>query len=147
MTYAGALIAAAAVVSITTQVTAQQRPAEPAAASTLNGNATHGRYLVERVAMCGECHSTRDISGNVIAETRFLGGPLVVAGPPFAGTDWPNRTPRIARLPGYSDALALRLLTQGAIGRDGKQLRAPMPRFRMTNEDAADVIAFLRSLQ
>jgi hypothetical protein len=95
--------------------------------------------------MCGECHSTRDLQGNVIAETRFLGGPLPVSAPPFV-SDWPTRTPRIARLPGYTDALALRLLTQGAIGRDGNQLRPPMPRFRMSPEDAADVIAFLRSL-
>jgi hypothetical protein len=34
----------------------------------------------------------------------------------------------------------------GAIGRDGKQLRPPMPRFRMTVQDAADLIAFLRSV-
>jgi len=36
---------------------------------------------------------------------------------------------------------------QGAIARDGRQLMPPMPRFRMTPEDAADVIAFLRSIQ
>jgi len=44
------------------------------------------------------------------------------------------------------DEQALRLLTEGAIGRDGKQLRPPMPRFRMTRQAATDVIAFLRSL-
>jgi hypothetical protein len=43
--------------------------------------------------------------------------------------------------------MAMRLLTQGAIGRDGAQLKLPMPRFRMNNQDAADVIAFLRSLE
>ena len=59
--------------------------------------------------------------------------------------DWAN-VPRNKGLPGYSDEQALRLLTEGAIGRDGKQLRPPMPRFRMTPQDAADVIAFLRSL-
>jgi hypothetical protein len=36
---------------------------------------------------------------------------------------------------------------QGAIARDGRQLNPPMPRFHMTAEDAADVIAFLRSIQ
>lgn len=40
----------------------------------------------------------------------------------------------------------MRLLTQGAIGRDGVQLRPPMPRFRMTPQDGADVVAYLQSL-
>jgi hypothetical protein len=40
----------------------------------------------------------------------------------------------------------MRLLTQGAIRRDVTQLRYPMPRFRMTPQDAADVIAYLRTL-
>jgi hypothetical protein len=65
--------------------------------------------------------------------------------PPWAN-DWPVRIPRIAGLPGYTDELAIRLLTQGAIKRDGTQLRLPMPRFRMTPQDAADVVAYLRSL-
>ena len=60
--------------------------------------------------------------------------------------DWPIQIPRIAGLPGYDDEAAMRLLTQGAIRWDGKQLRAPMPRFRMNPQDAADVIAYLRSL-
>ena len=42
---------------------------------------------------------------------------------------------------------AQRLLTEGSISRRGVQLRAPMPRFRMTPQDAADVTAFLRSLR
>ena len=57
-----------------------------------------------------------------------------------------GRPPRNKGLPGYDDALALRLLTEGSIGRKGEQLRAPMPRFHMTRQDAADVIAFMRSL-
>ena len=57
------------------------------------------------------------------------------------------RAPRNKGLPGYDDALALRLLTQGAIGRNGEQLRPHMPRFRMNVQDAADVITYMRSLQ
>ena len=129
----------------TERVSAQQK--DVAAASTapaeLRGNAARGRYLVERVAMCGECHSTRDQAGVIIPDTRLQGGPLPIKVPWPA--DWPLQVPRIAGLPGYSDAEALRLLTDGAIKRIGGQARAPMPRFRMTAEDAADVIAFLRT--
>ena len=42
------------------------------------GNSEHGRYLVEQVAMCGECHSTRDTEGNIMPGTRFMGGPMPV---------------------------------------------------------------------
>jgi mono/diheme cytochrome c family protein len=94
--------------------------------------------------MCYECHSTRDPQGNIVPGTKFRGGPMPVR--PNWSSDWPLQIPRIAGLPGYSDELALRLLTQGAIRWDGKQLRAPMPKFRMSPQDAADVIAYLRSL-
>ena len=144
------LAAAAALVLVTAFASAQQRQAEPAsgagetAGPALNGNAAHGQYLVERVVMCAECHSSRDSDGNIIPSMRFYGGPLPLR--PVWSTDFALTTPRIARLPGYTDAEALRVLTQGAISRRGTQLRPPMPRFRMTPEDAADVIAFLRSL-
>ena len=108
------------------------------------GNVAHGRYLAEHVANCVECHSTRDAEGNIIEGEKYLGGNILFA-PPWAN-DWAMRAPRNRGLVGYDDKAALRLLTEGAIGRDGRQLRPPMPRFRMTTQDAADVIAFLRSL-
>ena len=131
----------------------QTSPAPPAprtasaqslSSGTLHGNVQHGRYLVESVAMCIECHSDRDDQGNILESRLFLGGPIPFA-PPWPN-DWANRAPRNRGLPGYTDALALRLLTQGAIGRDGQQLRRPMPRFHMSVQDASDVIAYLRSL-
>ena len=109
------------------------------------GNVEHGRYIVEHVAMCIECHSGRDARGAILQSERFLGAPIPFA-PPWPN-DWAMRAPRNKGLPGYSDDLALRLLTQGAIGRNGEQLRPPMPRFRMTVQDAADVIAFMREVE
>ena len=129
------------VLLVTVQLSGQQ-PVAPAAPPA--GNIEHGRYIVERVAMCYECHSARDPQGNILAGTRFKGGPMPVR-PPWPNT-WPLQIPRIAGLPGYTNEEASRLLTQGAIKRDGGQLRYPMPRFRMTPQDAADVIAYLRSL-
>jgi mono/diheme cytochrome c family protein len=130
---------------------AQQRvtPAAPSdrapVASVLPpGNVAHGRYLAEHVANCVECHSGRDSAGRIIEGEKYLGGNIPFA-PPWAN-DWAMRAPRNRGLVGYDDKAALRLLTEGAIGRDGRRLRAPMPRFMMTTQDAADVIAFLRSL-
>jgi hypothetical protein len=111
----------------------------------ITGNAEHGRYIAEHVAMCVECHSGRDDSGAIIESQKYMGAPIPVR-PPLPA-DWAIRAPRNRGLPGYDDAQAMRLLTEGAIGREGNQLRLPMPRFRMTRQDAADVIAFLRSLR
>jgi len=107
------------------------------------GNVEHGQYIAEHVAMCVECHSGRDTDGNIVPALRYHGGPLPFVPP---SGEWATQVPRNGGLPGYTDAMAMRLLTQGAIGRDGRQLKLPMPRFRMTAQDAADVIAFLRAV-
>lgn len=134
------LIISAVVVSLSGQQPSATAPASP----KVSGNVEHGRYLVESVVMCYECHSTRDPQGNIVPGTRFKGGPMPMR--PSWNSDWPIQIPRIAGLPGYTDDAAMRLLTQGAIRWDGKQLRYPMPRFHMTPQDAADVIAYLRTL-
>ena len=108
------------------------------------GNLRHGQYLAEHVAMCVECHSPRDAQGNFIPGEQYLGANIPFA-PPWPN-EWAARAPRNRGLVGYDDKAALRLLTEGAIGREGRRLRPPMPRFFMTPQDAADVIAYLRSL-
>jgi mono/diheme cytochrome c family protein len=138
---------------VVSQVSAQQyyasatqgAAAAPVTQAPAAGDIARGRYIVESVAMCGECHSSRDGQGTIIPSTRFMGGPIPVM-PPWPNT-WANRAPRIAGLPGYTDDLAVRLLTKGAISRDGYPLRLPMPRFTMTREDALAVATYLRSQQ
>jgi len=115
-----------------------------APALAMAGDAERGRYIVEQVVMCAECHSPRDAHGQIIANQRFMGGPMPVR-PPWPN-NWALRAPRIAGLPGYTDELVVRLLPEGAIGRHGEQLRLPMPRFHMTASDAQAVAAYLRSL-
>lgn len=141
------LIGAAALLLAGASISA--RPAPPPSPATiqvqgLSGNVEHGRYIVHDIAMCFECHSPRDAEGNIIQSQEFDGGPIPVR-PPWG--DWALIAPRNKGLPGYDDAQAMRLLTEGAIGRDGRQLRPPMPRFHMTKQDAADVIAYMRSLK
>lgn len=140
MSVSRVFVSLGALLIVAVQVSAQQ-PSAPVSAPP--GNIEHGRYLVERVAMCGECHSARDPQGNIIVGTRLKGGSMPVR-PPWPN-NWPLQIPRIAGMAGYTDAEAMRLLTQGAIKRDGTQLRYPMPRFRMSDQDAADVIAYLRT--
>lgn len=117
--------------------------AQTPAAHLQSGDARHGEYLVHHVAMCVECHSPRDERGTIIPGSEFMGAPLPVKTP----IGWATRAPRNRGLPGYDDEQAMRLLTEGAVARDGRQLLPPMPRFRMTHQDASDIIAFLRSLK
>lgn len=149
---AGMLLAGAAI-SARAPSFARSAPPRPAATTApaavqpqgSTGDAEHGRYIVHELAMCVECHSPRDEKGNLLQSHLFEGGAVPVR-PPWPD-DWALVAPRIAGLPGHDDAQATRLLTGGAIARDGRQLRPPMPRFHMTKQDAADVIAYLRSLK
>jgi mono/diheme cytochrome c family protein len=105
----------------------------------------HGRYIVERVSMCFECHTPRDESGEVLRSHWLLGAPIPVSPPPFDGANWAINAPRIAGMPGYTEQQGVRLLTQG-IDRTGKTLRPPMPPFRFSEADARAVVAYLKSL-
>jgi len=140
---AGALLIAVAVAHAATQSQGQSQ--NQSQSQHISGNVEHGRYLVHDVAMCPQCHSSRDDQGNLIESKLFDGGPIPIR-PPWPN-DWALIAPRNKGLPGYDDAAAMRLLTEGAIGREGTRLRPPMPPFRMTKQDAADVIAYMRSLK
>jgi mono/diheme cytochrome c family protein len=120
---------------------AQERPQPTHAAVT-----DHGKYIVEHIAMCGECHTPRDMSGNLQNAAYLKGGPVPVSPPPFANISWALQAPPIAGLAAYSDQQGIRLLMEG-ITADGRQLRPPMPRFRMNRRDAEAVVAFLKSLK
>lgn len=103
-----------------------------------------GRYLVERVIGCADCHSPRDQTGQFVANQWLAGATL-----PFAPTvpmpAWAPHAPAIAGLPTLSDRDAVHLLTQGRKP-DGTVPRPPMPTFRLTDDDARAVVAYLRSL-
>ena len=108
-------------------------------------NAEHGRYIVENVAMCVQCHTPREADGTLIRSRLFDGAPIPV-GKPSQMSVWAEYAPRIAGLPQYSEAETMRLLTTG-IGRGGTPLRSPMPTFKMSQQDASDVVAYLKSLE
>ncbi|SRR6266567_1573516 len=104
-----------------------------------------GKYLVEGVAMCGQCHTPRDSNGNS-ERTRWLQGAPVPWLPAKPDSDWPVNAPRIGGTPlPASDADMIKLLTTG-IWTTGNSLRPPMPQFRMSRSDAGAVVAYLKSL-
>ena len=98
--------AAVALVAFSASVAA----GEPGARS--KGAVARGKYLVEQVAMCADCHSPRGPKGEFIRERWLQGAPL-----DFKNTipmpRWAEVAPPLAGLPGWSEAEIVTLLTTG----------------------------------
>jgi mono/diheme cytochrome c family protein len=126
--------------------------AAPADAQRQQARLARGRYLVEGPAQCFDCHSdlrTRTRPIQIVPGRKGAGriNPLN----PVTGVQvvTPNITPdRETGIGAWSDAEIGRAIRQG-IGRDGKTLfrRMPYEFFnRMSDDDLASVIAYLRSI-
>ena len=120
---------------------AAQKPAGSAAGG---GQVERGRYLVESVAMCGECHTPRDSQGQIDNARRLEGAPMWFT-PLIAPPDWAYRAPALAGLPSFTDADMVMILEKG-LQPTGRAIRPPMHVFHMNHEDAMAIIAYLRSL-
>ncbi len=121
------------------------QPAKPGGnTAATSGPVARGRYIVEEVAVCSNCHTPRN-SGGELDHAHWLKGTSIFMQPAHRMRDWPIVAPKIAgTLPG-TDAEMVTLLTTG-IWNTGKPLRQPMPRFHMSREDAEAVVAYLKSL-
>ena len=104
-----------------------------------------GQYIVEHVAMCVDCHSPRDEKGE-FDKARWLGGSMLDFQPSNPMPVWADYAPPLAGLQGWKNEQVIQLLRTG-LTHDGKPVRPPMPPYRMTREDAAAVVAYLRSLK
>ncbi len=101
-----------------------------------------GKYLVQRVAMCGDCHTPRDDKGMPLPGKDLAGAPLAFK--PLAPMPWAATAPGIAGLPGWKDAQIVTFLTTGKL--DGTAPNPPMPEYRLSAVDARAMVAYLRSL-
>jgi hypothetical protein len=130
-----------------------QAPARPAKKAdktspplpTTPAEIERGKYIVENVAMCPQCHTPR-LSDGRLDPNRPLDGASEFFQPPSPDPDWPLQAPRIGGNPPASDQDLVKLLTTG-IWTDGKPLRLPMMPFRMNEADAKAVVAYLKSVR
>lgn len=123
---------------------AQAQPKVSASSLAAKGDIDRGRYLVEDVGMCEECHTPRDAEGNLDESRRLQGAPIWIT-PVHPTTNWANRAPALAGFPGFSDDQGADILEKG-IGPNGLAIQPPMHIYHMTPADAQAVIAYLRSL-
>jgi Cytochrome c len=103
-----------------------------------------GKYLVEEVAKCSECHTPRDSRGQLDPSQWLQGAPIWIS-PVHPTTNWAYRAPALAGFPAYSDADAVNILEKGK-GANGLDIKPPMHIYHMNHEDALAIVAYLRSL-
>ncbi len=105
-----------------------------------------GRYLAHDVAMCVVCHSPKDPAGNVIKGQEFRGDIMPVKSPFPRGEEWAVNAPALGPLVRGMEPAIYDLLRTGISARTGKAPRGPMPPFRLSDEDARAVIAYLKTV-
>ena len=109
-----------------------------------NSKVARGKYLVNNVGMCGDCHTPMGKNGQPVKAQYLQGTPL-----PFKPTvpipGFMAVAPGIAGLPGWTDEQGIEFFTTGKKP-DGSLAAPPMPQFRLNKADAAAVTAYLKSL-
>jgi mono/diheme cytochrome c family protein len=105
---------------------------------------TRGRYLVEGLGHCQECHSPRDAPGGLRDASRGTGGVL-------PGLPWYAPSLRDAAQAGTTDAQALQSFLQTGVGA-GRFAAGPMAEVvlhgtqYLNNQDAQAIAMYLQSL-
>ena len=118
--------------------------AQNAPQRTVDSQASRGRYLVEEVAKCTECHTPRD-ADNQLDRSRWLQGASIWIEPVRHTPNWAQFAPPLAGLPGLSDEQMERVLEKGQAA-NGREIQPPMHLYHLNHADAQAVIAYLRSL-
>src|SRR5512137_2178092 len=127
----------------------------PALATAQNavGSVERGRYLVESILACGNCHTPKTPAGEPIASRNLSGGGLTFSLPPFAGVA-SNITPdRETGIGTWTDDEIKRAIVEGRRPGHGRlantELGVVMATsfFRaLTPRDLDSVVKYLRSV-
>lgn len=107
------------------------------------GEIERGRYLVEEVAKCAECHTPRKANGELDENAWLQGAPIWIM-PARPIPNWAERAPALVGFP-YTEEEGERVLEKGT-GPRGDVLKPPMHIYHMKHEDAKAIIAYLNSL-
>ena len=107
-----------------------------------------GKYLVEEVSRCQECHTPKTETGE-LDKTKWMKGATLVGVPSTPVADWHQKSPDITSTSalwtrwgqdGFSKFL------QTAKNPRGGKAGPPMPAYMLKAEDADAMAAYLKSL-
>lgn len=104
-----------------------------------------GKYLVERVGLCADCHTPRDADGQLIAAESLHGAPIGFR--PLHPMPFAEQAPALAGLPSHYTPDQMATFLQTGNRPDGSRPRPPMPPYRFSKEDAWAVVDYLKSLK
>ncbi len=116
--------------------------AKPRAASA--AAIARGKYLVNNIGMCNDCHTPHNEKGEFLSE-QLLQGTLLPFKPIVPMPVWAEKSVNIAGLPGWEKDAAIKFFMTG-IAYNGLPARPPMPQYRFTQQDAESIVAYLTSL-
>ena len=140
-------VIAGAAIRSTSQPTSQptsQSTSQSTSKTNAGGDVKRGKYLVEEVAKCTECHTPRDAQGQ-LDRSRWLQGAPVWITPVHPNSSWAENAPALAGFPSFSAADAVNILEKG-VGPRGEAIRPPMHIYHLSHEDALAIVAYLRSV-
>jgi mono/diheme cytochrome c family protein len=112
--------------------------------------AARGKYLVEEVARCQECHTPKLPDGQFNKE-KWLKGAVLNVQPIDPIKGWHKTSPDLTasgRLwqGRWGQAALVKLLSTG-LGPGGNPADPPMPTYKMTADDAEAVVEYLKTLK
>jgi mono/diheme cytochrome c family protein len=117
-------------------------------ASAQNANVERGKYVVEQVARCQECHTPK--TDGAFDTTKWLKGGMLEIAPKGQIQGWhaaaPNITSTSALWQRWGDDGMVKFLETATNPRGGKA-GPPMPAYNLSHDDAVAVVAYLKSLK
>jgi mono/diheme cytochrome c family protein len=112
------------------------------------GNVERGKYLVEEVAKCGECHTPMGPEG--LDREKWLKGAVLSFAPIQPVKEWHKTAPDLTSsgrlFQRWGESGITKFLETG-LGPSGHAADPPMPAYKMKPEDAEDIVAYLKSLK
>jgi len=121
------------------------------AATTLSAqtaDTARGKYLVEQVARCQDCHTPKTDAG-ALDTAKWLKGATLDVAPIGTIAGWHARSPDITSTSAlwqrWGDEGLVKFLETASNPRGGKA-GAPMPAYTLSHDDAAAIVAYLKSL-
>ncbi len=119
------------------------------AAAAQSGALAYGKYLVEEVAQCQECHTPRTKTGE-LDKSKWLKGATLDFQPTQENGNWskfaPDLTSSSDLFAHWQESGLVRYLETGA-GPNGHPSRPPMPAYKLRPHDAEAIVAYLKSLK
>ncbi len=120
-----------------------------AVAVAADGDAARGKYLVEEVAKCQDCHTARTESGE-LDKANWMKGATLDFQPTHEMKGWHKTAPDITGQGRYfkrwGDEGVTKFLETGAWP-NGNKADPPMPAYTLKAEDAAAIVAYLKTLK